>query len=205
MLQLLVYAAMQVPVGLPVDRYGPSAVILTGLIILTVAQTGFALAETYPTALAARARVGTGDGMTWICVLRLVNRWSAPRNVPPIILVVVERDVRGAAPHRHPPRFQDALHHPVQRDRVGTAVGAPRVTARRTRPRRSAGRGACSPSYGGWGCCRSGVTAARPARSSTAPSSSPASPADSRAGQGRQLRLRSALACCFSSRRSSSR
>ena len=82
MLQLLVYAAMQVPVGLLVDRYGPRAVMLTGVVILTVAQTGFALAESYATALAARTLVGMGDAMTWICVLRLVNRWFAPRRVP---------------------------------------------------------------------------------------------------------------------------
>ncbi|MGA8845761.1 MAG: MFS transporter, partial [Nocardioides sp.] len=82
MLQLLVYAAMQVPVGLLVDRYGARAVLLTGAVILSVAQTGFALAESYPTALAARTLVGMGDAMTWICVLRLVNRWFVPRRVP---------------------------------------------------------------------------------------------------------------------------
>ena len=37
-LQLLVYAAMQVPVGLLVDRFGPRRVLLTGTLILTLAQ-----------------------------------------------------------------------------------------------------------------------------------------------------------------------
>ncbi|CAN5413897.1 MFS transporter [soil metagenome] len=82
MLQLLVYAAMQIPVGLLVDRYGPRAVMLSGLVILTVAQAGFALSETYATALAARTFVGMGDAMTWICVLRLVSRWFPARRVP---------------------------------------------------------------------------------------------------------------------------
>ena len=48
MLQLLVYAGMQIPVGLLVDRFGSRSVLLCGTILLTLAQTGFALAETYP-------------------------------------------------------------------------------------------------------------------------------------------------------------
>ncbi len=82
MLQLLVYAAMQVPVGLLVDRFGPRRVLTTGAVVLTLAQTGFAFAETYPLALVARLFVGMGDAMTFICVLRLVNTWFAPRRIP---------------------------------------------------------------------------------------------------------------------------
>jgi MFS family permease len=82
MLQLLVYAAMQIPVGLLVDRHGPRAVMLTGTLVLTVAQAGFAVADSYAAALVARTFVGMGDAMTWICVLRLVSRWFPPRQVP---------------------------------------------------------------------------------------------------------------------------
>jgi MFS family permease len=82
MLQLLVYAAMQIPVGLLVDRFGPRRVLLTGAITLTLAQVGFAFADTYAWALLARTFVGVGDAMTFICVLRLVNTWFAPRRVP---------------------------------------------------------------------------------------------------------------------------
>ncbi|MDX6276658.1 MAG: hypothetical protein QOJ72_786, partial [Nocardioidaceae bacterium] len=82
MLQLMVYAAMQIPVGLLVDRFGPRRVLLTGALTLTVAQAGFAFADTYPLAILARLFVGVGDAMTFICVLRLVNTWFAPRRVP---------------------------------------------------------------------------------------------------------------------------
>ncbi len=82
MLQLLVYAAMQIPVGLLVDRFGPRRVLMAGAVVLTLAQTGFAFAETYPEALVARLFVGMGDAMTFICVLRLVNTWFAPRRIP---------------------------------------------------------------------------------------------------------------------------
>jgi MFS family permease len=82
MLQLLVYAGMQIPVGLLVDRYGPRSVMLTGAVVLVLAQAGFALADSYAAALVARVFVGMGDAMTWICLLRLVASWFTGRKVP---------------------------------------------------------------------------------------------------------------------------
>ena len=82
MLQLLVYAGMQIPVGLMVDRFGSRSVLLTGLTLMTLAQSGFALADSYPAALVARVFVGMGDAMTFICVLRLVASWFPARRIP---------------------------------------------------------------------------------------------------------------------------
>ncbi len=82
MLQLLVYAGLQIPVGLLVDRFGPRSVLLTGTLLLTGAQVGFALASTYGLALLARVFVGMGDAMTFICVLRLVSTWFPARRIP---------------------------------------------------------------------------------------------------------------------------
>jgi len=82
MLQLLVYAGMQIPVGLLVDRWGPRTVILCGATLLAVAQAGFALADSYGAALVARVFVGMGDAVTWICLLRLVTNWFRGRRVP---------------------------------------------------------------------------------------------------------------------------
>ncbi|NYI77413.1 MFS transporter [Nocardioides panzhihuensis] len=82
MLQLLVYAAMQVPVGLLVDRFGSRTILTAGVLILAVAQAGFAFADSYPLALLARTFVGMGDAMTFICVLRLVPSWFPLRRVP---------------------------------------------------------------------------------------------------------------------------
>ncbi|MBJ7358058.1 MAG: MFS transporter [Nocardioides sp.] len=82
MLQLLVYAGMQIPVGLLVDRFGPRNVILCGAVVLTAAQAGFAVADSYAAALGARLFVGLGDAMTFICLLRLVVSWFPGRRVP---------------------------------------------------------------------------------------------------------------------------
>lgn len=82
MLQLLVYAGMQIPVGLLVDRFGSRSVLLGGLVVMTLGQAAFAFAELYPVALVARAFVGVGDALTFICVLRLVTAWFPARRIP---------------------------------------------------------------------------------------------------------------------------
>jgi MFS family permease len=83
-LQLLVYAGMQIPVGLLVDRLGTKKVLLLGATLFTLGQLGFALAPSYGTALAARALLGCGDAMTFISVLRLGGRWFPARRGPMI-------------------------------------------------------------------------------------------------------------------------
>ncbi len=81
-IQLLVYAGMQIPVGLLLDRFGSRRIMLSGVLVLTLAQTGFAFADTYALALIARLFVGAGDAMIFICVLRLVNTWFSSRRIP---------------------------------------------------------------------------------------------------------------------------
>ncbi|MEU2389398.1 MFS transporter [Streptomyces sp. NPDC007369] len=82
LLQLLVYAGMQIPVGLMVDRLGTKRVLTLGAVLFTAGQLGFALAPSYGTALAARALLGCGDAMTFISVLRLGTRWFPARRGP---------------------------------------------------------------------------------------------------------------------------
>lgn len=82
MLQLTVYAGLQIPVGLAVDRFGPRSVALTGAVVLAVGEGSFALATSYPAALAARFLVGAGDAMTFICVIRILASWFPRRRIP---------------------------------------------------------------------------------------------------------------------------
>ena len=49
---------------------------------MTVGQAIFATTGSYPGAVVARVLVGMGDAMTFICVLRLVTTWFAPRRIP---------------------------------------------------------------------------------------------------------------------------
>src|SRR3954466_1069481 len=81
-LQLLVYAGMQIPVGLLVDRLGTKKVLTIGVVLFTAGQLGFAFSPSYGMALASRALLGCGDAMTFISVLRLGTRWFPARRGP---------------------------------------------------------------------------------------------------------------------------
>ncbi|MFI5755979.1 nitrate/nitrite transporter [Streptomyces sp. NPDC051569] len=94
-LQLLVYAGMQIPVGLLVDRLGTKKVLTIGAVLFTVGQLGFALAPSYGMALASRALLGCGDAMTFITVLRLGTRWFPARRGPLIAQIAALFGVAG--------------------------------------------------------------------------------------------------------------
>ncbi|HET8899642.1 MAG TPA: MFS transporter [Rhodanobacteraceae bacterium] len=81
-LQLVVYAGMQLPVGVLLDRYGSRRLLATGLTLMTVGQLGFALVPGYVGGLAMRALVGAGDAMSFLSVLRLVAAWFPPLRNP---------------------------------------------------------------------------------------------------------------------------
>jgi MFS family permease len=83
-LQLLVYAAMQIPVGVLLDRFGPQRLIFAGAVLMTAAQLGFAFTGTYAGALVARIFVGMGDAMVFISVLRIIASWFPPMRNPMI-------------------------------------------------------------------------------------------------------------------------
>jgi MFS family permease len=80
--QLTVYAALQVPVGVALDRFGSRRMILVGALTMAAGQLVLALATDVPTAVAARVLVGAGDAMTFISVLRVVSLWFPGRTVP---------------------------------------------------------------------------------------------------------------------------
>jgi MFS family permease len=81
-LQVVVYAAAQVPAGLLLDRFGSRALIVVGAALMATGQLVLALTTSLPLAIGARAVVGLGDAVTFISVLRLVPHWFAPRRVP---------------------------------------------------------------------------------------------------------------------------
>jgi MFS family permease len=82
MVQLLVYAAMQIPVGVLLDHLGPRRMLLIGLALMTAGQLAFAIVSSYGPALGARVFVGMGDAMVFASILRLVASWFAPARNP---------------------------------------------------------------------------------------------------------------------------
>ena len=81
-LQLIVYAALQVPVGMLLDRFGSLRLVVCGALVMAAGQALMAFSTDIPGAIAARVLVGAGDAMTFISVLRLVPQWFPARRVP---------------------------------------------------------------------------------------------------------------------------
>jgi sugar phosphate permease len=81
-LQLLVYALLQIPVGVLVDRFGPRVLILTGALTMATGQLAVAVADDLVIAIIGRVLVGAGDAMTFISVLRLLGAWFSPGRLP---------------------------------------------------------------------------------------------------------------------------
>ena len=84
-LQLGVYAAMQVPTGVLVDRYGPRRLLLTAALLMGSAQLLFSAVPSYPAALLARALLGCGDALTFVSVLRFAATHFSPRRYPVLV------------------------------------------------------------------------------------------------------------------------
>lgn len=81
-MQLVLYTAMQIPVGIFVQRFGPSSVIFSGAIMMVFGQTLLALADSVWMVILARILVGIGDSCTFVSVLRLQAHWFPLRQLP---------------------------------------------------------------------------------------------------------------------------
>ncbi|GEA88269.1 MFS transporter [Cellulomonas cellasea] len=80
--QLVVYAGLQIPVGVLLDRLGPRLLIAGGAVLMGLGQLVLALATEVPGALLGRVLVGAGDAMTFVSVIRLIPAWFPVRRVP---------------------------------------------------------------------------------------------------------------------------
>ncbi|WP_253865920.1 MFS transporter [Prauserella halophila] len=73
--QLTLYALLQVPVGIGNDRYGPRVLLVGGTALMAAGSVVFALATAYPAAMAGRALIGAGDACLFVSVLRITRNW----------------------------------------------------------------------------------------------------------------------------------
>jgi MFS family permease len=76
--QLGVYLAMQVPVGLAADRIGPRRSLAAGMMAIALGEAVFALSGTLGAGLAGRALIGLGDAFIFVNVLRVAHTWFPP-------------------------------------------------------------------------------------------------------------------------------
>jgi MFS family permease len=80
--QLAVYGAMQIPVGLLLDRFGARPIITVGMFLMAIGQLVMAFAPDVGTAIFARMLVGAGDAAVFPSVLRVVAVWFPERQAP---------------------------------------------------------------------------------------------------------------------------
>ncbi|MDQ0094431.1 MFS transporter [Paeniglutamicibacter psychrophenolicus] len=80
--QLVVYAGLQIPVGILVDRWGPRAMITGGAALMIVGQFLLAMADSVASGLVGRFFVGAGDAMTFVSVIRLLPIWFSGYRIP---------------------------------------------------------------------------------------------------------------------------
>ncbi|NBS61909.1 MAG: MFS transporter [Microbacteriaceae bacterium] len=73
--QLVVYAGMQIPVGILLDRFGAKRLLIVGALIMAIGSFTVALAPNLGTAIFGRMLVGMGDSFTFISMIRMVNGW----------------------------------------------------------------------------------------------------------------------------------
>ena len=69
------YAALQVPLGVLIDRVGAKRILALGALAAAIGGILFALAGGLTAALAARALIGAGVAVAYIGTLKLVGAW----------------------------------------------------------------------------------------------------------------------------------
>jgi len=81
-IQLVVYASLQIPVGILLDRFGSTIMILSGGALMLIGQLIMATVLDVRLAILARILVGAGDACTFISVIRLLPEWFSLRQLP---------------------------------------------------------------------------------------------------------------------------
>jgi len=80
--QLVVYAGAQVPVGLLLDKFGPRILITCGALLMAAGQAFLAISVNVPMGLIGRVMVGMGDAMVFVSVLKLLPLWFSGSKIP---------------------------------------------------------------------------------------------------------------------------
>jgi MFS family permease len=78
--QLAVYAAMQIPAGIILDRFGARKLIIFGSLMTGIGNFLVALSPTLSIAVIGRMTVGFGDSFVFVSMIRLINGWVTGPN-----------------------------------------------------------------------------------------------------------------------------
>ncbi|WP_084125586.1 nitrate/nitrite transporter [Demequina sp. NBRC 110054] len=85
--QIATYAALQLPAGAMLDRFGAKRMIVSGSLVMALGQLMLAFSDDYLMAFGARILLGAGDAPVFIAACRLVAHWFPPRRAPIMVQV----------------------------------------------------------------------------------------------------------------------
>lgn len=105
---LYIYGGMQPFVGMMTDRLGPFRVLLMGGALLTLGSLAFPLTGSLPLLYAARALVGLGSSLIFICVVKGVDFLFAPIFFPIMLAISQALGNGGGLAGTYP--FERAVH-----------------------------------------------------------------------------------------------
>jgi MFS family permease len=74
--QLAVYASMQIPTGMLLDKFGARKLIIFGSFMTGIGNLVVALAPVFGLAILGRMVVGFGDAFVFVSMIRLINGWA---------------------------------------------------------------------------------------------------------------------------------
>ncbi|MEJ1995955.1 MAG: MFS transporter [Limibacillus sp.] len=74
-----IYAGMQIPIGMMIDRYGPRRLLAPALLLACGGSVLFAQAEAIETAYLARLMIGLGVAFGYVGSLKLATNWFPAR------------------------------------------------------------------------------------------------------------------------------
>ncbi|KLD28098.1 MFS transporter, partial [Xanthomonas perforans] len=84
-IQLFVYGAMQIPVGLLLDKYGARPMIAIGMVLMAAGQLVMASADAVGIGILARVLIGAGDAAIFPSVLRVIATWFPAQRAPVLV------------------------------------------------------------------------------------------------------------------------
>lgn len=90
------YSAMQIPIGLLLDRFGPRRMLAGFALLSCLGSAMFALAEGIPAAYVGRGLVGLGAAVTWVGTLKLASLWFPPERFAMITGCTLAMGMAGA-------------------------------------------------------------------------------------------------------------
>lgn len=80
--QVGVYALVQIPTGILIDRFGARRLLFAGAVVMAIGQLILGLTSTYAVAIGARVLIGAGDATAFLSLMRILPFWFPLKHTP---------------------------------------------------------------------------------------------------------------------------